>query len=146
MSQRIIKVLNTYETNKNRTFAILEVDPLTYSQIKNKDVLYIGWRAYKYVDHINIVQCYKCWKLGQMVKNCRSEKDICPKCTGDHKSNECQSKEVICVNCKYALETLKIPNIDFHHTAFDRKCEAYKRIFGQLEKKVNYTDSNKIQK
>ncbi|KAJ8979707.1 hypothetical protein NQ317_000992 [Molorchus minor] len=104
-----------------------KVDALTYNQINKKEALYIGWRTCRYVDHINVIQCYKCWKFGHMVKDCKREKDICPKCTGEHKSNECQSNEIICINCKHASEILKVPNIEYNHTAFNRNCEAYKQ-------------------
>lgn len=75
-----------------------------------------------------------------MASKCKREKEICPKCAGDHRSNRCESDEEICINCKYASETLKIPNIDYNHTAFNRNCEAYKRIYGQIQQKVNYPE------
>ena len=139
-SERKIKFLAHYKNRNenNKETVIMEVDCKTYSQIRKKDKLCIGWKSYKFYDHINVVQCFKCYKFGHMSKECRSDKNVCPKCTGDHKTEECRSLQIICTNCEYAATTLKVPNIDFKHHAYDRKCEAYKRIYRELEKKVYY--------
>lgn len=75
-----------------------------------------------------------------MAKECKSEKDICPKCSGDHASEECRTADRVCVNCKHASEVLRIPNVAFNHAAFERNCEAYKRVYARLQQQVGYPD------
>lgn len=136
--QRSITVIRRYKGRQGRENVILEVDPDTYSLIQRKERLSIGWRSYKFFDDVGVIQCFKCWKFGHMSKECRSEKNICPKCTGDHMAKQCQSQETKCSNCIYATEVLKLPNVDYNHEAYDRNCEAYKRIYKELERKVSY--------
>lgn len=137
---RIIKIVGGYENRAGKTCAVLEVDPTTYGYIKKKEILYIGWRAYRYIEHINVVQCYRCWKFGHMAKECKSEKGVCPKCAGDHKSDECQAVRKVCVNCRHASEVLKVPDLSLDHAAFDRKCVAYIKIYSRLQERVKYPD------
>lgn len=138
--QRVLKIIEHYKDKKGRTNIIVELDPITYGKIEKKEVLYIGWRTCRFINHINIIQCYQCWKFGHFAKNCKKVESTCPRCSGKHRSNECTSDEEACVNCKYAAEVLRIPNIDYHHTAISKKCVAYKRIYEQLEQRVNYPD------
>lgn len=140
LPQRVMKIVDRYEDKNGRTNVIMEVDSSTYGEIAKREVLYIGWRTCRYVNHVNIIQCYGCWKFGHMAKDCKRKGSICPKCAGEHKIDECQSTEEVCINCKNASEILKIPNIDYRHKAFNRNCEAYRRIYGQLEQRVNYPE------
>lgn len=139
---KIVKILSAYEDKKRKTGTIiLEVDHNTYKLINKKEVLYIGWRRCRYFEHVNVVQCYKCWKFGHMAQQCTGANIVCPKCSENHKQDECKSETNICVNCRYASDVLKIPHVDYQHTAYDRKCEAYKKIFEQLQMRVNYPDT-----
>lgn len=141
MSHRKISVITHYKGNQGKESVILEVDPNTYSLMQKKDRLSIGWKSYKFFDHINVKQCFKCYKFGHLAKECKSETVICAKCAGNHKIGECQSNDVRCANCKYAAEVLKIPNVSFDHHGYDKKCAAYKRIYNQIEQKIYYPNN-----
>lgn len=70
-------------------------------------------------DSFNVEQRYYCPK--------KQKTSTCQKWTCKHKENDCQSNLVNCVNCKYAVEVLKITNISLvsqHMT----NGEAYKKI------------------
>ena len=73
-----------------------------------------------------------------MANKCNNPKVICPKCIGEHISNDCKSTNTECANCKYAVEVLKVPNITYHHAAYDKECESYKRIYNQLLSRIQY--------
>lgn len=137
-AERKISVVTHFKGKRGKESVVLEVDSCTYSLIQKKEKLSIGWRSYTYFDHINIVQCFRCYKFGHMAKDCKSEKNVCPKCTGDHKVDICQSQQIVCTNCKFATDVLRVPNIDCNHLAFDKNCETYKRIYRELEQKVSY--------
>lgn len=136
-----IKVIHKHETKDERHInVLLEVDPVTYSFIRKKETLSIGWKSCKYIDYINIIQCFKCWKFGHMSNNCRSINEICSSCAAEHKS--CEAENKICTNCKYAAEVLKIPNVKFNHSARDKtNCAAYNRIYKQMQANVDYPQS-----
>lgn len=138
---RVLKILNAYEDKKRKTGTIIvEVDQNTFNLINKKEVLYIGWRKCKYFEHINVIQCYKCWKFGHMSQQCTNVNIVCPKCSQNHKQEECKSEVYKCVNCKFASEVLKLQHINSDHTAYNRKCEAYKKVFEQLQMRVDYPD------
>lgn len=137
--KRKIKVANKYETHNGRNYnVIVEVDSETYGQLNSEGFLHIGWKRCRFIDFVNLIQCYKCWKFGHLSKNCKSPRDVCPNCGGDHSSKNCNVDIKICTNCRHAAEVLRVPNITFNHSAYDRQCESYKRIFSQLKNKFNY--------
>jgi hypothetical protein len=45
-----------------------------------------------------VTQCSGCWRFGHILKYCPMKKTICPKCGQGH--NNCDLKEVKCLNCK----------------------------------------------
>lgn len=40
--------------------------------------------------------------------------------------------------CKHAHEVLKIPNIDYRHTVFDKKCLCFQRAQERAKSRVQY--------
>lgn len=140
INKRVIKVVHKYEDKKGRMHGVISLDPETYRQIKLKGTLHIGWKTCRFDDYINIVQCFKCYRYGHMARDCDNDKNVCPKCTEDHSVGECQAQEFVCTNCKYASQVLKIPGVDFKHTAYDRSCKAYGRVLNQLRQKIDYPD------
>lgn len=135
-----LKIVHRYKNRKGLMNVIIQLDVKSYECIILKEKICIGWRTYFYKDSFNIKQCFNCWKFGHIAKECKREQPTCQNCAGDHKEVDCKASEVCCVNCKYALEVLKIPSVDCRHKAYDRTCEAYKRVFKQLQEKVNYPD------
>lgn len=121
---------------------IVDIDAETLLQLRNKDkeVINIGWKMCKFIDYLHVVQCYKCNRWGHVSKYCRSETEICSRCTGEHISKDCESSVLKCSNCKHATEVLKVPNIDSNHSALDKSCAVYKRIIQQVEQKINYPE------
>lgn len=140
---RKINILKHYKGKKgqeDRETVVVEVDSNTYSMLKSREKLSIGWKSYRFFDHINVIQCFNCYKYGHIANECRSKKNICPKCAGEHKIDECRTQETSCSNCKYAAEILKVPNVDYNHRAYDRSCQAYKKVYRELEQRINYPD------
>lgn len=136
----VIKVVHKYENKRGLVNIVLALDAQSYQCLKKKGAIHIGWKSFYYRDYINVIQCFNCWKYGHFAKNCKGEKPVCKKCAGDHKEKECRSGEVICANCKFAAEVLRIAKIDYNHRVDDRRCEAYKRIVEQLQNRINYPE------
>lgn len=137
---REIKLVYKYQNKKGLNNVIFQFDKQSYECISRKEKICIGWQTCSYKDSVNVKQCYNCWKFGHMATDCQKTGPTCQICAGEHKGKECQANIECCVNCKHALEVLKIPNIDCTHRAYDRKCEAYKRIVEKLQEKVDYPE------
>lgn len=133
-----IKILNTYVTKKERTNIVLELDTETYKRLNEKDKINIGWYSYGFIDHVNVIRCYKCLKFGHMAKECKSKSTVCSRCSEDHKFSECSSEVEKCTNCRHAVERLGLTDLDCEHSAFSRDCESYKRVFNQLQRRYNF--------
>ncbi|KAG5882765.1 hypothetical protein JTB14_029941 [Gonioctena quinquepunctata] len=127
-----------FKNRKGMINVIMQLDPETYAIVKKREVLNLGWKTCYYRDYVNIMQCFKCWRFGHQAKYCKNTCDICPKCSGKHKSDVCTANQHTCVNCKYASEILKIPNINYDHPAYNRECAAYRRIVIEVQERTDY--------
>ena len=137
---RDIKVDHKYEAKDDRFCnVIVQLDTDTLSQLNDKETLNIGWKMCRFIDYINLIQCFRCGRFGHVAKYCKNENEICLKCSGPHSSKECRNPDdQICGNCKYASEVLKIPKVDFNHYATDRNCAVYKRTLDEIQQKIDY--------
>lgn len=141
ISEREIKIVHNFKNRKGMINVILQMDTKSYECIEQKEMLHIGWRRYIFRDSLNVKQCFNCWKFGHLARNCKKETPTCQKCAGEHKEKDCQSNQVCCANCKYAVDVLKITNIKWDHKAYDKNCEAYKKIVEQLQQRINYPET-----
>jgi hypothetical protein len=92
--------------------------------------------------HVNIRKklieprrCLKCQKFGHYVPDCKADKDICARCSGQHRTSECKvtsTTEFSCSNC--LGENRK------GHGAADRNCPAFKTESDRL---LNRTPDNR---
>ncbi|KAG5870780.1 hypothetical protein JTB14_035030 [Gonioctena quinquepunctata] len=138
IEKRELKIVNIFKNRKGMINVIMQLDPETYAIVKKREVLNLGWKTCYYRDYVNIMQCFKCWRFGHQAKYCKNTCDICPKCSGKHKSDVCTANQHTCVNCKYASEILKIPNINYDHPAYNRECVAYRRIVIEVQERTDY--------
>ena len=44
-------------------------------------------------------QCMKCAQFGHVAKHCRGQ-EVCARCAGDHRTDQCKSEKTRCSNCK----------------------------------------------
>ena len=60
--------------------------------------------------------CYKCKDFGHSASDCKSKVDICGKCSGSHRTDECKSDNLSCINCKRHNFS------DTNHAVFSSTC------------------------
>ncbi len=134
-----VKFVKMYEVSKKKGVnVILELSRDKFNfLLERSNHIYVEWKRYFINEYIDIAQCYKCWKMGHVAKYCRKKENTCPKCSGDHKSEHCASAINICVNCKYAFEVMKVPNIKYNHAATDRnQCYYYQTMVDRFKYKI----------
>jgi hypothetical protein len=75
-------------------------------------------------------QCMKCRQWGHFAYSCTAPVDTCGTCGGEHRSNECRSKDKThCVSCKAD-----------DHAIWDRDCPESRRRCDQINE--NYPENN----
>lgn len=85
------------------------------------------------------MRCFRCQKFNHRSNQCRSAKQVCSLCTGDHKFQDCTSRDNLkCVNCGQ------------NHSSADKTCSKYTAIRATLKvvatTRVSYRDAVLIQK
>lgn len=119
---------------------VLDVDPVTYQELRKKEKISIGWSMVKVEDYVSLVRCYKCLGFGHFARECKNNQ-ACYKCALEHKGEDCNIPEdkYQCINCKKAVEKLNI-NIGHNHSAYSKECACYLRILRNQQSKINYAE------
>lgn len=134
-----IKFVKKYiPKNKQLYNVVLEVEPEVFKCLIKHGRMFINWGSLPIYEYVGVLRCYKCWKYGHKAIHCQQPNIICPLCNQSHKSEDCKSTVKECTNCKYAHEVLKIPNIEFGHTVFDRDCVCYQRAHERAKSRTQY--------
>lgn len=134
----MIKVTDTKKRRDGQSgSAILQLDLLSFKKVMKLQRVSIGWNRCRVYEQLNVLRCYKCNEYGHIAKDCTSESYVCALCTGNHKLEECQSKELKCVNCVKARVNLNI-NIDVNHSAFSSKCPILSKRTEQRKRNIRY--------
>lgn len=123
----IIKIIEMKE-QRNGITAIVETDIKSYENILKIGRLNIEFERCRVFPYVKITRCFKCQEYGHIAKFCKKSEHICGKCGEAHKSDECTSETIKCVNCLYAKDVLKINlDIDVNHCSWSFKCPVYER-------------------
>lgn len=124
--------------NKKNFNVVIEVDISSFRDFIERGRIFVGWQSYRTEEYVHVLRCFKCWRYGHRASVCERSNDTCPLCNQSHKSSECKSSSLECTNCKHAAEVLKIPNIEYNHTVFDKNCKSYKRALELVKSRINY--------
>ena len=124
--------------NPNKYNAIIETEKNVFKELieMEKSCLNIGWNKCLVFDKINVKRCFNCWGFNHNAQNC-TNKICCPKCSGEHKIDECENEVMKCKNCALSVEKLNI-NIDSSHDVRDANCPVYLRRLERERGKVAY--------
>lgn len=122
--------------NANGGFAIIETDETTHNELLSIGRVGIDWDSCRVYEYGNVVRCFKCQAFHHTAHNCRNG-DKCGRCSGNHKSRDCQSDSVKCINCSLFNEhsTLEIKD---DHCAWDPKCSVYIHKSENERKRLNF--------
>lgn len=132
--QEDIKVISMYpQREKKHRSCIVEVTPECRKALEKSQSIYIKWLSCRFADHISVLQCFKCLKFGHRATDCKNTAK-CSTCAGDHKFEDCDSRETTCcVNCQVA----KMQNVN--HSAFGKsKCPLLRRKIERKAGRINY--------
>ena len=127
-----VKVINSYENPRfryNKYSAVIEVDLETYNSLLSAKQVNVEFDRCLVFPAVNVLRCFKCGEFGHKSMDCKNC-DTCSRCSLKHKTSECTSTVLKCVNC---LKTNKERNmnLDVNHAAFSSECLIYKRLFNQ---------------
>lgn len=131
---KIVKMFENNRDNRCTYSYIIETDPKTFSAIIENEKLNIGWDRCKVFEHIYINRCYQCLGFNHKSNDCTKTK-ACMKCGGEHNRSECTSEAEICVNCKWAVDKLKL-QLNIHHQANDKACYVLQKKIESARKSI----------
>ncbi|CAH1967305.1 unnamed protein product [Acanthoscelides obtectus] len=134
-----ITFVRKYKPRRKEHFnVLLEVSNEAFNYFIAQKKLRFGWDSFLLYEFVSVLRCFKCWKYGHMANLCKQEQFTCPLCAGNHKADQCTSSNKRCSNCEYISNVLKIKNIEYNHTVFDRNCTSYLRQVEKTRLKTKY--------
>jgi len=77
---------------------VCSVSPDTYRKLVGRRV-YLGMSCCRVVEYSDVVRCFKCQRFGHIASGCKSDKDVCGRCAGNHRTAECKVETRKCTNC-----------------------------------------------
>lgn len=126
---RVIKIYADKNTSEESFNAIMEFDAITAEMFVSAKKISVEWDMCKVFSYVRVNRCFKCLGFNHVAKMCKN-KIACSKCGGEHKVEQCTSKEMSCVNCvKHAKDTGQ--NISTNHHAFAYKCWCTQQIMNK---------------
>lgn len=119
--QGIINPIRRFNKN-NAPTNMVHAEIKDYSQKENllRNGIKCCYTKFEVTPRYSIKQCFKCFKVGHLKRECKESQQICLKCGKDHHSNNCRETEAKCINC------------GLDHVAVSRKCNFLK---GPIETK-----------
>ncbi|GIX77417.1 hypothetical protein CEXT_650321 [Caerostris extrusa] len=93
--------------------------------------------------------CFKCQSLGHYSNECNLP-EVCGKCANNHKTKDCTSKKIKCINCVRQNECICDPseyNNEKDHYAFRNCCPAYQYRLQEIrEEEISAEETKKQNK
>ena len=132
----ILAVHSKYKQKEkiNKGNIVLTVD----TNIKNKicllEKLNIGWRRCVAHEYFTVVRCFKCARYVHMVAKCENDQ-TCFNCAGPHKTTDCTSIHLKCINCTETNNKLR-KSLQTNHSVTDSSCPCYQWIINLEERKT----------
>lgn len=134
-----VKVVNMYENPRftyHKYNAVIEVDLDTYNCMLSAKEVNVEFDRCSVIPAINVLRCFKCGEFGHKSADCKNC-DTCSKCSQKHKTSECTSTVLKCVNCLNMNKDRKM-NLDVNHAAFSTECLIYKRLYDQKKSSLRF--------
>ena len=109
----------------------------------NGGYIFVGLCSCKVYDRYFVPQCFHCYRFNHFADDCpnKNNPDWCAKCSGQHKTENCTSKFLKCLNCVQA----KVNGSD-DHEATCRFCLILNNEENQIQRRTNYSNKKKLVK
>src|SRR5450759_4319970 len=96
-----VKVVDMFENPRftyNKYCVVIEVDLDSYKCLLGAKQVNVGFDRCSVYRAIHILRCFKCGEFGHKSADCKNC-DRCSRCSHQHKTSECTSTVLKCVNC-----------------------------------------------
>lgn len=133
-------------TRGSGTNWVATVSPSVFTNICDKEGLYIDYQRHRTKEFISIRVCHLCGRLGHTKKVCHNTVDYCLECTeplgdsGDATSGETSThicKVVKCINCKFSNVNFRTKH-DTKHVYRSKNCPNYLRQVNLVRSRIDY--------
>lgn len=136
-----VKVIHFYENPRFRYKqynAVIEVDKDTYGCLLTAKKVNVKFDRCFVVPAINVLRCYQCGEFGHMSTECKNNV-TCSKCSGSHKTSDCTSTVLKCVNC-LKMNKNRNAKLDVNHPAFSTECEIFRKLYEQKKSSLHFNE------
>jgi hypothetical protein len=127
---------NKNNTNTKLSTLIIQTDATTHRRVLELGSINFKWNHYKVYDTFGVSRCYKCCRFGHLIKDCKAESAICPRCSENHEIKDCKSDNKKCINCAESVSKFHL-DLNISHPAYSNECPTM--LFKLSKLKTAYT-------
>ena len=134
-----VKVISAFENPRfkyNKFNVVIEVDKDSYNSLLTAKKVNVGWDRCHIIPAINVLRCFKCGEFGHKSTDCKND-EKCSLCSGQHRTSDCTSTALKCVNCLKFNKERKM-NLDVNHAASSSECLVYKKLYDQKKSSLHF--------
>ncbi|CAM1322035.1 Uncharacterised protein r2_g3039 [Pycnogonum litorale] len=118
--------------------AVVQVQPSVFKQLLSRDRVFIGWTSCRVEEFLPLTRCFNCCSYGHTAKFCPQPNPTCGRCSGEHKTQECDGhSSASCINCS-KNNSRRGTNSNVCHTSWDWKCPCHISISSLIRSRTDY--------
>lgn len=132
-----IQIIHLFSGNNGLSTVIVEVTPGIFSQLQEKERVFLDWTSCPIEENLHVPFCKRCSSYGHTAARCQSEVRCC-NCGQKHPLSECQAGVYKCPCCTEVSQRDKSKKVDTRHSALSEKCPTYQLQVERLKRKIRY--------
>ncbi|XP_055551318.1 uncharacterized protein LOC129733822 [Wyeomyia smithii] len=138
---QVIRITCNDKRKSNQMTAILETDARGFDVLMNLERVILAWDRCRVTEATDVGRCFNCSEYGHKAAAC-AKPPCCPKCSGDHKIDQCQEDAKKCVNC-HQFNTKRQPPpdelLDVTHSSWSSDCPIYQKQLKKARQRIDFS-------
>lgn len=133
-----IKIVKNFDFKRNNRTVYnirIKTDSELYTKLIGAQKINLGWERCRVFDGTDVRRCFKCKGYNHMSSECKNP-EICIKCHGNHKSQECNKEPITkCINCVKMNQKLNM-GLDENHGTYNKVCPVYQNKLNMKKRRM----------
>lgn len=139
---KVIRIVRSEKRKSNQMSVILETNAYGFDVLMKLQRVNLGWERCRVIEATDVMRCFNCSEYGHKAVSC-SKPACCPKCSGDHKIEECEEQREKCINCH--IENSKRQAryeelLDTTHSSWSSECPIFVKRLNRARQRIDFSN------
>lgn len=141
LEMKVIRITHNENRKTNQMSAILETDAFGFDALMKLQRVNLGWERCKVLEATDVMRCFNCSEYGHKAASC-IKPACCPKCSGEHKIDECKETREKCINCHHEnakRQTSHEELLGITHSAWSSECPIFLKHLKKARLRIDFS-------